>query len=304
MLFQYLSENIQKPVFPNGNTLNVRSLPSTQSEPPLFVKMRGEPAGFYTGYAQKDSSSKTWLLLLYPINGKITSANKAWVREDVVMFAPSTPTSVIADTEMILKNIVDRDKKLYQQLLTIAEIIERAKSKKINVDNQEIVFNALLQRYIKRQKYLKDLPGATTQIVNQSGLGPFYWLYQKFSSSVNGIGAVWFIPLAISAVVGVAITVALYYAIKPEYDTQTRDLEISGKFKDLLNTLPEKDKQEIVKNLEGQIDDAYNAGKTDEFFSNIFSVGKWVLIIGVIAYGTSNVLNAVDKQKKQADATV
>lgn len=303
MVFSYLPENNGKPVFPKGTTLNVRSLPSLQSEPPLFVKKSGEAAGFYTGFAyKKNDSDIPWLLILYPVNGAISSANKAYVREDVIQFPPVTPGNIIAETEKLLKTIIQRDQDLYKQLLTTAELIERSKKKGINTTNQETVFKALVERYKQRQLFLKDLPGAKAVFLQTSNLGLFYNLYKKFSTSLSGLGVIWFIPLAITALSGAAITITLYYILKPKYDTQTKDLEISGKFKQLLDTIPEEDRKEITSDLESQIDKAYNAGKTDQFFGSIFSFGKWFLIIGAIAYGTSKVLES--QNKKTVYATV
>ena len=102
---------------------------------------------------------------------------------------------------------------------------------------------------------------------------------------------------AVSALVGAA---ALYYVFKPDYDDSKKDLKVSYNLKKLLDSAEPEVAKQIEQDLEKQIDDAYNQGKTDQWFSGIGSMLKYAAIIGGTIYIVPKAISAIQEHNRAA----
>lgn len=259
-------------IAPKGDTAYIRKSANTTSDIVDTIKKSATNKWLATGYYLTETTGNLYWLLL---RDKNNNKNYAYARNDVIITNPGnkavTPVKEVSkeDAQTLINNLVKSDQEIYKRLIILSPMINSLKQKGVNVSNQETVLKALILRYEKRQKKLKEstsvkIQNYTTGLINYVKDNWKTWL---------GLGELTTLTLAIGAVICIGAGMVIYNAFQPVYDESKADLKITGEFKDFLEKLP-KDKQEAIKtDLEKQIDDAYNAGKKNQWWTSNW---KWI----------------------------
>ena len=240
------------------------------------------------GYKTGDAENKKWYALQMPSGGT------GFVRKDLLQFYTVTNKDTYSESDLteFLNDVVAVNKSIYLRLLQCSVLIEELVKKGQTAKATEYAktLKTLNERLYNRQKSLESNTYIKVKTAFDSAWKKAYNVYSSLMSSISGcsIGAA---PVVVAAIVGIAAVAgvtayAIYQNLKPQYDASVTDLKQSDALKKALSSLTEGEKNEVVEDLEKQIDDAYNKGKSDAFFSGAFSilkpiafaVGGWYLI--------------------------
>lgn len=240
------------------------------------------------GYKTGDAENQKWYALQMPSGGT------GFVRKDLLQFYTVTNKDTYSESDLtdFLNDVVAVNKSIYLRLLQCSVLIEELVKKGQTAKATEYAktLKTLNDRLYNRQKALESNTYIKVKTAFESAWKKAYNVYSSLMSSISGcsIGAA---PIVVAAIVGIASVAgvtayAIYQNLKPQYDASVTDLKQSDALKKALSSLTEGEKNEVVEDLEKQIDDAYNKGKSDAFFSGAFSilkpiafaVGGWYLI--------------------------
>ncbi len=269
-----------------NTTVNLRSSYSTSSR--VLKKLRkDEFIGTVVGYFKYKRNGYTWYA--FQLANPIAGNKFAYVAKGY--FNTKKPTVTKDDALKLVNNLAKSDTALYKYILVIGAQLSRLEKTGVDITNQKKVYVAMLKRYSRRQGKMRDTNALQVSSFIDSSYNYVRDLAVDWARMQYGIGAVQFIPVAVAAIIGGAITIALYYQFKPDYDESQVDLKVAGQFKKFLEKLPESTQTEIKKDLEKQIDDAYNQGKSDGVFSGMFTMIKPVLIGGVAIWGFTKLMD-------------
>lgn len=240
------------------------------------------------GYKTGDTENQKWYALQMPSGGT------GFVRKDLLQFYTVTNKDTYSESDLteFLNDVVAVNKSIYLRLLQCSVLIEELVKKGQTAKATEYAktLKTLNDRLYNRQKSLESNTYIKIKTAFDSAWKKAYNVYSSLMSSISGcsIGAA---PVVVAAIVGIAAVAgvtayAIYQNLKPQYDASVCDLKQSDALKKALSSLTDEEKNEVVEDLEKQIDDAYNKGKSDAFFSGAFSilkpiafaVGGWYLI--------------------------
>lgn len=241
------------------------------------------------GYKTGEDENQKWYALQMPSGGT------GFVRKDLLQFYTITNKDTYTDSDLkvFLDDIVAVNKSIYLRLLQCSVLIEELVKKGQTAKAAEYAntLKTLNQRLYNRQKTLESSPYIKVKTAFESAWKKAYNVYSSLMSSISGCSTIGAAPIVIAAVVGIVAVAgvtayAIYQNLKPQYDASVTDLKQSDALKKALSSLTEGEKNEVVEDLEKQIDDAYNKGKSDSFFSGAFTVlkpiafavGGWYLI--------------------------
>jgi hypothetical protein len=236
----------------------------------VYMSGVGKTIGVTTGTTYTDDYGYIWYSTwLYD---KPSGELIGWFREDYVKLPLQSntlysPTINTEDAQNIVDGIVANDCAIFEQLLVMGPAIDRATLLGVDTTNQKIVMKSLIANYTARQEHMNNSTLITIQkkinetedwIANQVN-----WNYVSSLPSytgIDGLGGFW-LAFAIGAAVCAGVGYLIYSEFKPDYEAGKVDLKITGEFKKWLDALP-KDKQDIIKkDIQKQLDDAYNFGK-------------------------------------------
>jgi hypothetical protein len=176
-------------------------------------------------------------------------------------------------------------------LIRSAVILSNLKNKKVNISQYQKTFDSIQKSWNNRQSKIK----ASKLLKYQTGLQKGYDKLVSASKSyfelmadtkapmMFGIGALPIIGAVILVVIGAGLATAAYFAFKPDYDQGAKDLKVTKELEAALSKVDPETAQKIKDQLGEQIDKAYTQGKTDQKISNVFSIGKY-LIIGLLGF--------------------
>jgi len=280
---------INKVVQAKNAEINVRAFPSTQAKTSsgasniLFTAKKGEPVGRSSGQYY-NAEGKMWVVVnLYKtVKLGTTDRKYGYVAFDVAQFFTPTDNKVAeSNAKSLMDSLVANDKKLYTQLLKLAYLIKVAKDKKLNVTAIETKYNALLKVYLARQNRVKSSSLLKTESWSDNTLDKIK-SYFGIGELVTGT----VIAIAVGAIllVGAGSTALIYYAFKPDYDAGVENLKVSSELETALSKLTPAESAKVKADLEKQIDDAYNQGKTDESGLNLGGNLKTILLVGAGAF--------------------
>lgn len=235
----------------------------------------------YLGFGYNDGKD-TWYAV-ETLNGERGFVNSLYS-------TPGTANTNIstADANELAKKLIENDRLVYDRILMLSATISDMKNRGFNVSVQESRLKGLNENLSVRQAALKNSKWFHSVKVAQSTL----WekareAYNYISAQVSGIGL---IPLAVvAAVAGVSLAVGaggaalLYYCLKPKYDESKVDLKACDDLKTALKTIGDERAKAVLADLEKQIDDAYNNGRTDGTLGGFFSAIK-PLAIGALGF--------------------
>ena len=260
-------------LYPLGNTANVRSGASLTDDI-LFVAKKPSRCGIATGnIIQSEADGAEYWLQIVPDDQ--SKAKFAYVRSDVCTFVNPNKTDddspVLTYTgsngNILLDTIIKNDKTLYKQLLVFAQVIENMKSASIDTSQVQPIYDSILNDYKARQTKIAKTIGTGVIIETSLDLIPggsiFVDLYNKFSNWLSGrLGvAQYVIPVALTAIVTGLVIYALYEMFKPDYERGKVNIQQSALLKKALSSLSPEDQKTVLRDLQTQLDDAYNAGK-------------------------------------------
>jgi hypothetical protein len=265
---------------PKGDSLNYRSAPNTQSKI-LHTSLKGKSGGRTTG-DYFTLSDGTWLKVL--LN---QSELTAYVREDVTsLIKPTTnPTITDAEAQSLIDKLVKSDEETYYTLLRIAAILKQLSKAGIDISSYTAKYRPLELQFFERQQKMKDSQLLKIQI----GIKKVYARLKE----TFGIGSI--TGLIVGAIIGVGVAVSIYFAFRPTYNESKVDLKVSSDLEKALSSLNPAAAASVKKDLEKQIDDAYNTGLKDGTFDGLFKILK-PLGIGLFAFwGVTKLINSTRK---------
>lgn len=286
----FKKEYSNKVVGVKGSSLNVRELPSTNSKSLLLLKA-GQTAGRSSGQVSAMSDGEWLQVNLYsPVNGK----KYGYVRRDVVNIVnplPNTSNEANSNAPAMVADMLKNDKQTLANLNKIFILIGKLKKSGVDVSKIEPEFKKYLDRLMQRQLHLLQAEAngliTITKAIN-SGIKVSNEYHQKYglnNLTMKTIGIAPVVLIVGGVVIGGVAAAALYYLIKPDYEDSKLDFIVTDNLQKEIDKYIPKEKQAEFKNVlqkesQPQLNDAFNAGKTDQKWGDVFSVLKYMAIFG------------------------
>ena len=252
--------------------IHVRQAPGTHTKV-LYTAQPGEKIGIVLGLYPHTVNGYSWYVLV-PAKA-IPGVDRVYIASGlfkVKKLPPPKPDEV----EQVINNMLYTDRQI---ALNIGKIYGLLAQKR----KQGLVSDATYHTYKTTLKKMFAIIMEHQAMVLR--YKPYLQVQTKLNSWVDslknwlGLGAVpLVVVIGLAAGVGALIAVVLYYIFKPRYDSSRINLKISKKLEQALNSLSPQDRQEVAQDLEHQIDNAYNQGRTDQSFASLGSWGKWMLL--------------------------
>ena len=293
---------VNKGAAPKGTSLNYRQKPTTTSRVLHNVK-KGKFAARTTGDYFDMPDGRWWRILM-----NNSSFTEAYVRQDVTLFVtPKTnPNITEAQAQQLINDLVKSDIAVFDNLLISGNILKKLDTAGKNVDSYKKIYDELTTRHSYRQKKIKEskllkwktgLKKWQSKALSLLKNWEISYNKPKMPSLIKGIGSISVTAIVIGAVIGVGLTVAIYFAFRPTYTESQTDLKLSTDLQKALQNLSPEAAQAVKNDLEKQIDDAYNYGQRQGTFSGAGKIIK-PLVIGVLAYW--GVTKFLESQKNKA----
>lgn len=270
----------------------VRTLPALNSVELLRVK-KGVAIGRASGTHFTMSDGLWYQVNLNALSGGKTSGYvKAFYNgapNVEISGAPAASPAAEQSAQALADDIIKMDRLTFENLVKSYKHCQaiQKNGKKPPADilkKMAEVYNSLGDR----QEKLKNMSGTsyrTAALKDQQASAGMYSMLSN-ARSIRGVGWIQLVVILVVFIIGAASAVAVYYSIKPDYTDAKADLKISTDLEKALATLSPESAQNVRDNLEQQIDNAYNQGKTDNKFSDFFSfsgLGKTALF-GVLGF--------------------
>lgn len=256
-----------------NNSVNIRKSYSTDSAVVGQLTKSDRYKLLSYGYKTGEDDSQKWYAIQLPDGGV------GYCRKDKLQFYTVTDKNNYSENDLktFTNDLIAINKSIYLRLLQSAALLEQARNAGKNTTSYAATFKELNDRYAARQKELQQDTLIKTSTGFEKAWNKAYSIYKSLLASIGGIGVapvvVAAIVVAITAVAGVS-AYAVYQSLKPKYDSSVTDLKQSDKLKAALESLTAAERNEVVEDLEKQIDDAYNQGKSDGTFSGYWGIIK------------------------------
>lgn len=307
-------------IYPKGSTLNVRKQPATTAA--VLKKVNaGQKAGITTGNWERKEDNFYWFELV----------GGGWVRQDVITLknaagtvlnltfnsnTTNTNETQISDAEA--KKRMDvmfaNDRTIFGHLNKSNAYVAALKAKGVNTANYEKKLVELASSYTKRQQEVNNHQNIKTErsgVLSKVAEGAS-WLWGKVTSIFSGTEEeadnLGIAPIIIAVIVPVikwaCVAISAYFlykAFKPSVEQSHIDLKQSEELEKALSTLNPEERQKVEKDIQGQIDLAYNKGKSEgSSLSSFLSTAKTLALIAGGVYLFKKFV--LDKKKAQAPA--
>lgn len=197
-------------------------------------------------------------------------------------------------TDEMLKALAENDKATNAHLEYIREVLQAQRESGLENNPLEAKYDRILQSYSRRQDEIKNsrlvkIQGSIKKAVswfrNMLGLG-----------NINGLGGLPRVPPAVAMLFGLpGMALAIYQFFEPRYQDSTRDLKESKELKELLDKTDPATAQKIRDDLEGQIDDAFAAGKNRGMFGGVFGGVALIMVLATVIWLIAKVFPRVKK---------
>ena len=266
-----------------NNSVNIRKSYSTDSAVVGQLTKSDRYKLLSYGYKTGEDDSQKWYAIQLPDGGV------GYCRKDKLQFYTVTDKNNYSENDLktFTNDLIAINKSIYLRLLQSAALLEQARNAGKNTTSYAATFKELNDRYAARQKELQQDTLIKTSTGFEKAWNKAYSIYKSLLASIGGIGVapvvVAAIVVAITAVAGVS-AYAVYQSLKPKYDSSVTDLKQSDKLKAALESLTAAERNEVVEDLEKQIDDAYNQGKSDGTFSGYWGIIKPLAIAAAGRY--------------------
>lgn len=281
--------------------VGIYDFPSTSSNQILSISQL-EEIGRTTGdWAQDNVGNKWYKISIYRVSSGFFYG---WVQANRLNLYSKPEITPNVSGDNIIKVLTGNDRRITNNLLLTRELFARLNAKGIDTSAYRSNFNKLTLRLNSRQYKIRTSSLVKFEEKVDDG---YSWLFDKFglsgvSNKSSNLGALPLIPIAVALIVGAGATAAIYFVFKPDYDESKTDLKLSADLKSLLEKVDPVTAQAIQDDLEKQIDDAYNRGKTDQWLGDIGSILKYGLIVGGTLYFVPKAINAITEHNKNAVA--
>ncbi len=264
-------------VSPVSSSFNVREIPSVNGR--VLVNIgAGKAAGRTSGYYFSMPDGNWYQVNLYtPVLG----INHGYVREDAVRFitpAPDKNEVAESNSKQMIGDLTKNCVRIYTELQKHRVKISALKKAGVNTSAWEAQYLALLKDFVLAQVNLKTCPFVSVAEYKETNPE----LFEAISGvNVKRIGVVP-VVLIVGVVVGLGLAALAYYALKPDYDRSVANLKVSKELEAALDAavksgaISEEERKDILADLEDQIDDAYNRGKTDQNFKTSWAWAKYL----------------------------
>lgn len=282
---------VNKVVYPKGTSVNVRAYPITADKAnfqgkivnnKLAVISAGNPVGRSSGTFWRMKDGDWYQIMFYK---PIENRTYGYCRLDVIKFgAPATNTQAEQNGTSLLNDLIKSDVQLYKNLLINSELIENIKKRGIDTSMYQRLLEDLIKKYNERQTAIKTSNLVKTQNWLDS---KWQWIQKKWSALVSGtnenkVGIAPLILVAIGGAVGIATSILIYYAFKPRYDDAKIDLKDSEELQKALAALSPEEANKLQTNLEVQLKEAYEKGRSEGQTGGILGTLK---NLGLLAVG-------------------
>lgn len=275
---QYNKEYTNKLTSPKSQSgLNYRLGPGTNYKS-FGVCPYGKSWGRTTGNFYKMTDGSWYQVLL---NGE---KGYTWIREDVTSFTdPAQNDVTAAQSKKMIDELVYNDIVIHESLIKSANLINSIKAKGVSIKAQETQYITLLNRHARRQEKIKNSKVLKWQTGLKKGITKLVDGFKSYLLSqgiyIAGIGAIQLVPVVLAAAAGAGLAITAYFLFRPEYDESKTDLKITRELEEALSKVDPETAEIIKKQLEEQVDDAYNKGKTAGTFDGIFRIAKPIILI-------------------------
>lgn len=274
---------------PKNTELNIRTKPSTSFPSLALVKNTDLfQIGILTGQGltEQGTANIWWLVTLSPafIAKYLPKQTYGWVRSDVTNFITQDEWNKTLGSgnpgQSIVDKLIESDKEVWKKLALSSVYLDKLKKKNIDVSKYQATYDALLAKFNTRQAALKSNTALRVQTGTNAAWNNFVKDMGTYDTSMSmmGIGAIPVLVIVISALVGAAATVAVYYTFRPKYDESRANLVVSSDLALALSKVDAATAAAIKTDLEKQIDKAYNAGATAGFWSGTWNIIKYPVI--------------------------
>ena len=296
---------------PKGTSLNIRTKPSTTFPSLALVKNTDLfQIGILTGQGltEQGTANIWWLVTLHPsfIAKYLPKQTYGWVRSDVTNFITQDEWNKTIGSgnpgQSIVDKLIETDKEVWKKLSLSSVYLDKLKKKNINVSKYQAIYDGLLTKFNTRQLALKSSTALKVQIGTNEAWNNFVKNAGTYDTSMSmmGIGAIPVLAIVISALVGVAATITVYYTFRPKYDESRANLVVSSDLALALSKVDAETAAAIKADLEKQIDKAYNAGANAGFWSGTWNIIKYpVIFIGGFLVFDRWVMPYVSKYKRK-----
>lgn len=240
-------------------------------------------AGIMTGYQDDRSGSIPWLQLI-PVDGIHLFG---YVQEDKVELRIAEEIAPY-NAQLVIDELIDNDKKTLNNLLVCAGIIEKlakvpgvntsayeAKIRELYIDlynrNHALDNNYLMEDVKTGSSTLTEYGSPLAKIVNGQSVGIV-------------LTATTVLIIVVSAVVAGGLGTAAYYAYRSSAYRSGKGLKESAALRQALESVSPEVAEEIRKDLNGQLENAYTAGMSSHLLSTVKMLGIAVGAIFLYRY--------------------
>lgn len=258
--------------------VNVRVEPGISTKV-LYQVKKGLDVGTTTGRIFKAKGGTTvWIEI------SDASNNKGWVSAMLVQVKNN-------DAQGILDTIVNYDRATINNLVVAIGLLVKAEKAGINVTKEKQQIAQLLTSVKKRQNdlssqsWIKITWGAVSDSLKKfvNKLAGYVGIGEPVTLSVATVVAIKFI---IAATIGAAITVTVIKYLQTSNVQAKLEFDTSKKaIKEILDKLSPEEKQVLTDEVNKQLEDAYNAGKHNQFwntYGGLLKSGLWLIAGGFL----------------------
>lgn len=234
--------------------------------------------GRATGRAVRSEDGSKWLEIT--LHNAVKGETTGWMRfgdnitREVLLYKPvEGDHNALINGDLLVKRLAATDQMISKELLKAQAIISQTANAELKQQALPVLQNLSAKLNSRQQKiktsklvqFEEKLSEGMRKVLDYIGLSGLH---------DQQLGAIPLVPIAVGGVVGVGAAVALYYVFKPDYDQAQTDLKLSRDLNALLSKADKETSARIKEDLEKQIDDAYNQGKTDGVFGGMFNIIK------------------------------
>jgi len=303
-------DKVNKVVFPASSSANVRRYPGIASSyngeaNVLFTGKADQPLGRTSGTFFMMKDGNWWQINL---DKTYAGRNYGYVREDIIkMENPVNNTVATENAEKLMAAIQKSDIEVNKNLVSAASLLTAAEKQKKNVAALRTKFESIQKQYNARQTEIQNSGLVKVEKWTKDNMNKFATLASQYGQlsyggmmGTNSVGAVPIIVVACVFVAGIASSAALYYWLRPKYSESAVDLKSSAELTKALAALTPDEATKLKNDLEGQIDDAYNQGKKNQWFSDMGGAAKTGIIVVLAFVGAKMLMNNFSPQTKKA----
>ncbi len=302
----YINDNSLKNIniYAGTKGVNVRKSHSTSASI-YYAASRFDLVGYTTGSGYTDNGM-LWIEIV--VSQGTYKNTKAWVAYNSIR-TKWAPADTKESAQDLLDKMIRSDIALLFKINATKALLEslfkQGKNIKPYADKLEKVWNEFKARQLalsQASNYIKAENGNFNEKLQA------YWNIMFNHGFAGEIEALPLVAIVVGAVVvGLAIAKIIDWLL-PAYDASQKNFKEIPDLTEIFNAyqVPKEKQQKIKTEIERQIDDAYNGGKTDQAWSSLFSIGSKVLLFGLgaafIIYGIPKIVETSNRNQSKANA--